>query len=106
MDANASATLSRSTHRRRTAATTCRQNTTQNQQLAVNALESMPASTCPTCLAATTPALDALPGSTHPGVTAQTCPTCGDASIEYGLMTAIDTIVNQLNGLDRLEQAL
>ncbi|WP_116112111.1 hypothetical protein [Austwickia chelonae] len=105
MDANA--TLSRTTRRRRTStAATCRQGAAQNQAPAVNAVESLSASTCPTCLAAATTAVDALPGSTYPGVTLQTCPTCGEASIEYGLTMAIDTIVNQLNGLERLEQAL
>lgn len=61
---------------------------------------------CPTCLSATEPSLDALPDAAHPGVRAAQCPTCGVSSIEYGLVLAIDAVLADMGGLERLDRAL
>lgn len=62
--------------------------------------------TCPTCLAAGAACLDALPGAAHPGVLPAQCPTCGVTSIEYGLVIAIDNVLLDMHGLDRLDAAI
>ncbi|MCA0436180.1 MAG: hypothetical protein M9891_01310 [Austwickia sp.] len=64
------------------------------------------AATCPTCLAAPQGILDPLPGATHPGVRPAACPTCGVTSIEFGLVVAIDDVLGEMVGLDRLAAAL
>ncbi len=61
---------------------------------------------CPTCLACTDPRLDALAGVTASGANAATCPTCGQTSLEFGLLVAIEEILGDLQGLARVDAAL
>lgn len=71
-------------------------------------LPSLPAElmACPTCQACTHAGVDAMAGAEHPGVTPATCPTCGITSIEYGLVLAIDAVLGDMGGLERLDDAL
>lgn len=102
-----SATISRSTtdHGRRTAATRMAISTDVPARTAGGPAQQAHA-TCPTCLAATESCLDVLPGATHPGVRAAQCPTCGVTSIEYGLVLAIDAVLVDMTGLERVAAAL
>lgn len=50
---------------------------------------------CPTCSAG--PAID---DEYTTSVLPTLCPTCGQASVEYGMITAMDAILTTLNGLD------
>ena len=61
---------------------------------------------CPTCLACTDPRLDAMAGATVSGADAAACPTCGQTSLEFGLLMAIEEILSDLHGLARLDAEL
>lgn len=100
-----SATISRSTteHGRRSSA--ARSALSRDVPAAASMGELAHAANCPTCLAAGTAALDALPGAQHPGVLPAQCPTCGVTSVEYGLLVAIDAVLADMSGLALLDAA-
>ncbi len=72
----------------------------------IGALPTSADDACPTCQACHDARLNDLPGATHPGVDAATCPTCGQTSLEFGLLLALDEIIGELHGLARLDAAL
>ncbi|HYO85248.1 MAG TPA: hypothetical protein VES01_02135 [Dermatophilaceae bacterium] len=57
---------------------------------------------CPTCLTYGGPSLPGDP----PEHDLATCPTCEVASVEWTLVTEIDAVLRELNGLDALDAAL
>lgn len=100
-----SATISRTAEHRRRATARHAATTVEAGAASVGPLQAKDAA-CPTCLAADGDVLDVLPGAAHPGVLPARCPTCGVTSIEYGLVGAIDDVLVEMTGLDRLGREL
>ncbi|QQS02347.1 MAG: hypothetical protein IPK37_08590 [Austwickia sp.] len=102
-----SATISRPTiERGRRTAAAARAAASCEIPAAVPATSGQVTAACPTCQAAGDSAIDVLPGASHPGVRPAQCPTCGVTSIEFGLVLAIDDVLVEMTGLDRLDKAL
>lgn len=57
---------------------------------------------CPTCFANPMQVVDEYTDSVVPAI----CPTCGHASVEYGMVIEMDAILARLNGLDALAAAV
>lgn len=57
---------------------------------------------CPTCAAAPDLVTDEYSASVIPA----TCPTCGQTSVEYGMIAEMDALLSAMNGLDALSAAL
>lgn len=58
--------------------------------------------TCPTCVGGPVQIVDEYDASVAPAL----CPTCGQTSVEYGMILEMDAILARLNGLDALDRAL
>ncbi len=57
---------------------------------------------CPTCAAGPVQVQDEYTASVAPAM----CPTCGETSVEYGMIVEMDTLLRGMNGLDALDVAL
>lgn len=60
--------------------------------------------TCPTCLGWDDP--EAAADERTPETGRPVCPTCGLCSVEWDLAAAIDTQLERMRGLDRLDAAV
>lgn len=57
---------------------------------------------CPTCAATPAEVVDEYTAS----VTPATCPTCGETSVEYGMIVEMDALLTTMNGLDAVSAAI
>lgn len=57
---------------------------------------------CPVCLCADERSASSVHGGTQP----ERCPQCGEISSEYGITCAIDRVLAEMSGLERLAAAI
>lgn len=57
---------------------------------------------CPTCAAGPAEVVDEYTASVAPAM----CPTCGETSVEYGMIVEMDALLRGMTGLDALSAAI